>query len=476
MAGALERARAHDDVAARRRQAVQQHDRRPLARVVDRERTPSRRPCVGHWHGSTLSIVVIDVTEQTFEQRRHRALPDHARSSSTSGPSGAARAASSGPVLEKAAAEREGQVELAKLDTDANPRISAGLRHPGHPRRQGVQGRPASSPSSSAPSRPPQVERFFDGLRAQPRPTRWSTPATRPRCAARSSSSPAAPTPRSPLARLLRDRGERDEALELLEQRRRLVRRRRPRRPHPPRAADDPDLARGVRRARRAASRERGLDALIGRDPARRRRQDDLRRAVVGVLDELGVDHPLAREAPPPARLRAVLAGTRGLFRVARTVIAHLDMDAFYVSVELLRRPELRGKPVIVAGRARARWSPPRPTRRASSASARRCPPARARRLCPRGVFLPPDFAAYRAKSRAVMDARARAPSPSRAGRPRRGLPRPLRRRDAACAHAPRWSPTSTRATGSTPRSGSAPTSSSPRSAPTPRSRAASSC
>jgi DNA polymerase IV len=84
-------------------------------------------------------------------------------------------------------------------------------------------------------------------------------------------------------------------------------------------------------------------------------------------------------------------------------VIALLDMDAFYVAVELLRRPELRGKPVVVAGRG------PRAVVTTASYEARRfgvgsaVPAARARRLCPEGIFLPPDFNHYRAKSREVM-------------------------------------------------------------------------
>jgi DNA polymerase-4 len=83
--------------------------------------------------------------------------------------------------------------------------------------------------------------------------------------------------------------------------------------------------------------------------------------------------------------------------------IAHLDMDAFYVSVELRRRPELRGLPVIVAGGG------PRAVVTTASYEARRfgvgsaMPAARARRLCPDGVFLPPDFAYYREASREVM-------------------------------------------------------------------------
>jgi DNA polymerase-4 len=78
-------------------------------------------------------------------------------------------------------------------------------------------------------------------------------------------------------------------------------------------------------------------------------------------------------------------------------------MDAFYVSVELRRRPELRGLPVIVAGTG------PRAVVTTASYEARRfgvgsaMPAARARRLCPDGVYLPPDFAYYREASREVM-------------------------------------------------------------------------
>lgn len=83
--------------------------------------------------------------------------------------------------------------------------------------------------------------------------------------------------------------------------------------------------------------------------------------------------------------------------------IAHLDIDAFYASVELKRRPELKGLPVIVAG------SGPRAVVTTASYEARRfgvgsaMPAARARRLCPEAIVIPPDFDAYRAVSRRVM-------------------------------------------------------------------------
>ena len=83
--------------------------------------------------------------------------------------------------------------------------------------------------------------------------------------------------------------------------------------------------------------------------------------------------------------------------------IAHLDIDAFYASVELLRRPELTGKPVIVSG------SGPRAVVTTASYEARKfgigsaMPTSRARRLCPEAVLIPPDFVAYREASQKVM-------------------------------------------------------------------------
>ena len=87
----------------------------------------------------------------------------------------------------------------------------------------------------------------------------------------------------------------------------------------------------------------------------------------------------------------------------AELKVAHLDADAFYVSIELRRRPELCGLPVIVAG------SGPRAVVTTASYEARKygvgsaMPAARARRLCPQAVVLPPDFTTYREASREVM-------------------------------------------------------------------------
>jgi DNA polymerase-4 len=96
---------------------------------------------------------------------------------------------------------------------------------------------------------------------------------------------------------------------------------------------------------------------------------------------------------------------------VARRVIAHCDIDAFYASVELLRHPELKGKPLVVAG------SGPRSVVTTASYEARAfgidsaMPAARARALCPQAIFIEPDHSAYRAKSADVWDlVRARVP------------------------------------------------------------------
>lgn len=84
--------------------------------------------------------------------------------------------------------------------------------------------------------------------------------------------------------------------------------------------------------------------------------------------------------------------------------IIHVDMDAFYASVEQCDDPELRGKPVIVA------WKGNRSVVCAASYEARAfgvrsaMPAVRALRLCPDGIFVPPDFARYRAVSKNVHE------------------------------------------------------------------------
>ncbi len=84
--------------------------------------------------------------------------------------------------------------------------------------------------------------------------------------------------------------------------------------------------------------------------------------------------------------------------------VLHVDMDAFYASVELRRRPELRGQPVIVGGLGNRAvvLSATYEARAFGVHSA--MPMTRARRLCPQAVVVPPDHGDYAAASTGVME------------------------------------------------------------------------
>jgi putative thioredoxin len=199
------------------------------------------------------------------------------------------------PILEKAVTARDGKVALAKVDTDANPRVSAEHRIQSIPSVKAYRdGKVVAEFMGAQPG--PQVERFLDALvpsEAEELVRSGGEADLRRALELEPGRADAA----VPLARLLAARGEREEAIELLANvagsfaaeglaaRLRLE-------------AEQPEL-REAFAALDAGETERGLDLLIGAIPATQDsdRRDDLRRSVVGVLDELGVEHPVARES-----------------------------------------------------------------------------------------------------------------------------------------------------------------------------------
>ena len=197
------------------------------------------------------------------------------------------------PILEREAGAREGKVVLAKVDTDANPSIS---------QQFGIQGIPAVKAfrdglvvDEFVGAQPPAVVgRFFDGLvpsEAEMLVAAGGEADLRRALELEPNRNEAAVA----LARLLHRRGEKEEAEQILEGR-------------PGFAAEglaarmrlesDPALAPGFE-ALDSGDTEHGLDVLISalREAADADRREDLRRAVVGVLDALGVEHPVARGA-----------------------------------------------------------------------------------------------------------------------------------------------------------------------------------
>jgi putative thioredoxin len=242
---------------------------------------------------SILDVVIRDVTEATFEQdviERSKEVPVVVDFwAEWCGPCRQLT-----PVLEKAATDRDGQVDLAKLDTDANQRLSAAFRIQGIPAVKAFKDGKVVDEFVGA--QPPQaVERFFDSL--VPSEADGLVEAGDEASLRRALElEPANGDAALRLARILHERGEDDEALaslanvaghfgaEGLAARIRLER------------TDDVDVGAAFE-ALDAGDHERALAELIAVIPGSGGHKDDLRRAVVGILDELGAESELARDA-----------------------------------------------------------------------------------------------------------------------------------------------------------------------------------
>jgi putative thioredoxin len=199
-----------------------------------------------------------------------------------------------GPVIERAVTARAGKVELAKVDVDANPRLARAFQIQGIPAVKAF--RDGNVVAEFVGAQPPaNVERFLDSLlpsEADGLVARGDEESLRRALELGPTRADAA----VPLARILRERGENDEALEILSRvpgsfaadglaaRISLER------------AQEPDLTEAFA-ALDAGDHERALDLLIEALPSADGARDEIRRVVVGVLDELGAQHPVARAA-----------------------------------------------------------------------------------------------------------------------------------------------------------------------------------